>query len=55
MGRVLAITREVSDPLVLGMLTGNSVPSIPQARLVQELWERLRTLFGPLQSSKAVQ
>ncbi|MGH9431555.1 MAG: response regulator [Terriglobia bacterium] len=55
MGRVLVITGEFSDPVVLEMLTRNSVPSIPQARLVQDLWGRLRTLFGQLQSSKVVQ
>ena len=55
MGRVLVITGEVSDPNVLEMLTRNSVPSIPEARLVQDLWGRLRTLFGQLQPPKAVQ
>jgi DNA-binding NtrC family response regulator len=55
MGRVLVITSEVSDPVVLKMLSKNSVPSIPQARLVQDLWGRLRTLFGQMQSSKVVQ
>ena len=55
MGRVLVITGEVSDPKVLEMLTRNSVPSIPQARLVQDLWGRLGTLFGQLQSPKAIQ
>jgi DNA-binding NtrC family response regulator len=55
MGRVLVITGEVSDTKVLEMLARNSVPSIPQARLVQDLWGRLRTLFGQLQSSKVIQ
>jgi DNA-binding response OmpR family regulator len=50
MGRVLVITGEVSDPQTLEMITKNCWPHIPRQRVMQELWERLRTLLSFSQS-----
>jgi CheY-like chemotaxis protein len=45
-GRVLVITGEVADPQTLEMIERNCLPHVPRSRLMQELWERLRTLLG---------
>jgi CheY-like chemotaxis protein len=45
-GRVLVITGEVADPQALEMIKRNCWPHIPRQRVMQELWERLRSLLG---------
>jgi len=50
-GRVLVITGEVSDPQTLEMIRENCWPHIPRQRVMQELWERLRSLLRSSQSS----
>jgi DNA-binding NtrC family response regulator len=45
-GRVLVITAEVSDPQTMEMIKKNRWPHIPRQRVMQELWERLRSLLG---------
>ena len=49
-GRVLVITGEVSDPQTMEMIKKNCWPHIPRQRVMQELWERIRTLLGFSQS-----
>ena len=50
-GRVLVITGEVADPQTLEMIKKNCWPHIPRHRVMQELWERLRSLLGFAPSS----
>jgi hypothetical protein len=45
-GRVLVITGEVSDPQTMEMIRKNCWLHIPRQRVMQELWERLRSLLG---------
>ena len=45
-GRVLVITGEVSDPQTLETIKKNRWSHIPRQRVMQELWERLRSLLG---------
>lgn len=45
-GRVLVITGEVADPQTLEMIERNCLPHVPRNRLMQDLWEHLRTLLG---------
>jgi DNA-binding NtrC family response regulator len=45
-GRVLVITGEVSDPQTMEMIKKNRWAHIPRQRVMQELWERLRSLLG---------
>jgi hypothetical protein len=45
-GRVLVITGEVSDPQTMEMIRKNYWLHIPRQRVMQELWERLRSLLG---------
>jgi DNA-binding NarL/FixJ family response regulator len=49
-GRVLVITGEVSDPQTMDMIKKNSWPHMPRQRVMQEVWERLRSLLGFSQS-----
>ena len=50
-GRVLVITGEVADPQTLEMIKKNCWPHIPRHRVMQELWDRLRSLLGSSPSS----
>jgi len=45
-GKVLVITGDVSDPQTMEMIKKNHWPYIPRQRLMQELWDRLRSLLG---------
>jgi len=45
-GKVLVITGDVSDPQTMELIKKNHWPFIPRHRVMQELWERLRTLLG---------
>jgi DNA-binding NarL/FixJ family response regulator len=45
-GRVLVITGEVSDPQTMETIKKSCRPHIPRQRVMQELWERLRSLLG---------
>lgn len=49
-GKVLVITGDVSDPQTMEMIKKNHWPYIPRHRVMQELWERLRSLLGFSQS-----
>ena len=49
-GKVLVITGDVSDPQTMEMIRKNHWPYIPRHRVMQELWERLRSLLGFLPS-----
>jgi two-component system response regulator MprA len=45
-GRVLVITGEVTSPETLEIIERNCLPQLPQSRLIDELWIRLRSLLG---------
>jgi DNA-binding NtrC family response regulator len=45
-GRVLVITGEVADPQTMEMIKKNCWHHIPRQRVMQELWERLRSLLA---------
>jgi DNA-binding NarL/FixJ family response regulator len=45
-GKVLVITGDVSDPQTMELIKKNHWPYIPRQRVMQELWERLRSLLG---------
>ena len=45
-GRVLVITGEVADPQTIEMIKENYWAHIPRQRVMQDLWERLRSLLG---------
>jgi hypothetical protein len=45
-GRVLVITGEVSDPQTMELIKRHCLPHISRHRMMQDLWERLRTLLG---------
>jgi len=45
-GKVLVITGDVSDPQTMELIKKNHWPYIPRHRVMQELWERLRSLLG---------
>jgi hypothetical protein len=45
-GKVLVITGDVSDPQTMEMIKKNRWPFIPRHRLMQEVWERLRSVLG---------
>jgi DNA-binding NtrC family response regulator len=45
-GKVLVITGDVSDPQTMEMIKKNHWPYIPRQRVMQELWDRLRSLLG---------
>jgi CheY-like chemotaxis protein len=45
-GKVLVITGDVSDPQTMEMIKKNHWPYIPRHRVMQELWDRLRSLLG---------
>lgn len=45
-GKVLVITGEVSDRQTMKLIKKNRWPYIPRHRVMQELWERLRSLLG---------
>jgi len=45
-GKVLVITGDVSDPQTMELIRKNHWPYIPRHRVMQELWERLRSLLG---------
>ena len=49
-GKVLVITGDVSDPQTMEMIKKNHWPYIPRHRVMQELWDRLRSLLGLSQS-----
>ena len=49
-GKVLVITGDVSDPQTMDMIKRNHWPYIPRHRVMQELWDRLRSLLGFSQS-----
>lgn len=51
-GRVLVITGEVSDQQTLDWIARSDLPSLPANRLMQELWGRLRAIFGLAASAK---
>ena len=46
MGRILFITGEVSDAKTMEFIERSCVPCVRQGRLMNELWDRLRLLFG---------
>ncbi len=45
-GRVLVITGEVADTQTMQLIERYCLPHVPRNRLMQELWTRLRALFG---------
>jgi CheY-like chemotaxis protein len=45
-GKVLVITGDVSDPQTMELIKKNHWPFIPRHRVMQELWERLRSILG---------
>lgn len=45
-GRVLFITGEVSDPETMAFVERHCAPHVARARLMEELWDRLRALIG---------
>ena len=45
-GRVLVITGEVADPQTIERIRKNCWPHISRQRVMQELWRRVRSLFG---------
>ena len=45
-GKVLVITGDVSDPQTMELIRKNHWPFIPRHRVMQELWDRLRSLLG---------
>jgi len=45
-GKVLVITGDVSDPQTMELIKKNHWPFIPRHRVMQELWDRLRSLLG---------
>jgi len=45
-GKVLVITGDVSDPQTMETIKKNHWPYIPRHRVMQELWDRLRSLLG---------
>jgi CheY-like chemotaxis protein len=45
-GKVLVITGDVSDPQTMEMIKKNHWPYIPRHRVMQELWDRLRSVLG---------
>ncbi|MGH9405411.1 MAG: response regulator [Terriglobia bacterium] len=51
MGRTLCITGEVSDPETLATIERSCLPCVRSGNLFQELWERLRLLFRPAEST----
>ena len=50
-GRILFITGEVSDPGTLTMIERNCAPHVTQGRLIEDLWDRLRSIFGQAHSA----
>jgi len=44
--RVLVITGEVADPKVLDLIERHCLPHVPQSRLLEDIHQSLRTLFG---------
>lgn len=54
MGRILFITGEVSNPETLEMIERNCVPCVRRGRLMADLWDRLRVLFGPTHSASSI-
>jgi len=49
-GRVLMIAGEVSDPRIMKVIKNNCWSYVSWWQFVQDLWERLRSLFGFSQS-----
>jgi CheY-like chemotaxis protein len=45
-GKVLVITGDVSDAQTMEMIRKNHWPYIPRHQVMQELWERLRSVLG---------
>ena len=45
-GRILFITGEVSDAKTMEFVEHSCVPCVRRGRLMHELWDRLRLLFG---------
>ena len=45
-GKILVITGDVSDPQTMELIKKNHWPYIPRHRVMQELWDRLRSLLG---------
>ena len=45
-GKILVITGDVSDPQTMELIKKNHWPFIPRHRVMQELWDRLRSLLG---------
>lgn len=45
-GRVLVITGEVNDAKTMELIEHHCLPHVKRSRLMQELWARLRGLFG---------
>ncbi len=53
-GRVLVITGEVADAETLDLIERYCLPHLPRNRLLEDLWVRLRTLFGASPSHNTV-
>lgn len=53
MGRILFITGEVTDPEILEMVEQNCLPAVRHGRVIYELWDRLRLLFGQAESASS--
>jgi DNA-binding NtrC family response regulator len=45
-GRVLVVTGETTDPRILEWIDHHSLHHMPGNRLMQDLWDRLRTILG---------
>lgn len=45
-GRVLVITGEVTDPQSMELIERHLLPHVPRARLMSELWAKLRAILG---------
>lgn len=51
-GRVLVITGETADPGILDWIDGHSLQHLPGNRLMQDLWDRLRTILHLVPTAK---
>ena len=45
-GRLLVITGEVADPVILAMIERNSLAHVPRQQVTTTLWGRLQSLLG---------
>lgn len=53
-GRILFITGEVSDPAAMKMIESKCLPYVRRGRVMNDLWDRLRVVFGQPQGAPSV-